>query len=138
MNKVILMGNLGQDPEVRTIPNGTSVVSFSVATSRRWNNRDGQKQEETTWHNVEAWGKVGEVIAQYFSKGSKILLDGRLKVDSWEDKETGQKRYKTKVVLENFHFVGSKGDNQGGGYQGQPQGSGGARPQPNDDDDIPF
>lgn len=135
MNKVILMGNLGQDPEVRTIPNGTSVVSFSVATSRRWKTRDGERQEETTWHNVEAWGKVGEVIAQYFSKGSKILLDGRLKVDSWEDKETGQKRYKTKVVLENFHFVSGKADNgsQGGS---QPQGSGGAAP--TNDDDIPF
>lgn len=132
MNRVILMGNVGGDPELKTIPNGTAVVKFSLATSRKWKDRDGNRQEETEWHNIEAWGKVGEVIAQYVTKGQKLLVEGRIKTDKWED-QSGAKKYFTKVVLENFHFAGGGRDsnNQGGGNQRSTD------PTPSDDD-LPF
>ncbi len=111
-NKVILMGNLTRDPETRTTPNGQSVTSFSLAVNRTWKGADGQQQEAVSFIDCVAWGKAGEIIAQYLGKGRAVLVSGRLDQRSWEDKETGGKRSKVEVVVEDFNFVDS---GQGGG-----------------------
>ena len=98
-NKVILMGNLTRDPEVRTTPNGQSVANFSLAVNRTWKGQDGQQQEAVSYIDCVAWGKPGEIIAQYLSKGRPVLVSGRLDQRSWEDKETGAKRSKVEVVV---------------------------------------
>ena len=123
-NKVILMGNLTRDVEVRTTSSGQSVASFSLAVSRSWKGQDGQQQEQTSFINCVAWGKVGEIIAQYTSKGSSLLVSGRLDQRSYEDKE-GNKRQAVEVVVEDFNFVGSRGEgggnsNGGGNYTAAP------------------
>lgn len=105
-NKVILMGNLTRDPETRSTPNGQSVTNFSLAISRNWKGTDGSRQEQVSYINCVAWAKTGEVIAQYMTKGSPILVTGRLEQRSWDDKETGQKRSAIDVVVEDFNFVG--------------------------------
>lgn len=112
-NKVILMGNLTRDPETRTTPNGQSVTSFSLAVNRSWKGADGQTQEAVSYIDCVAWGKPGEIIAQYVSKGRALLVSGRLDQRSWEDKESGGKRSKVEVVVEDFNFVdsGSGGGN---------------------------
>lgn len=109
MNKVILFGNLTRDVELRHTAN-SSVAGFGVAVNRKWKNAAGESQEETTFVDCEAWGKTGEIIAQYFAKGAKILVEGRLKLDQWEDKDGGAKRSKIKVVVESFHFTGNKAE----------------------------
>lgn len=111
-NKVILMGNLTRDPETRTTPSGQSVTQFGLAVNRTWKGSDGQQQEAVSFIDCVAWGKAGEIIAQYLSKGRAVLVSGRLDQRSWEDKETGGKRSKVEVVVEDFNFVG---DGQGGG-----------------------
>ena len=108
-NRVILMGNLTRDPEVRTTPNGQSVANFSLAVNRTWKGQDGQQQEAVSYIDCVAWGKPGEIIAQYLSKGRPVLVSGRLDQRSWEDKETGAKRSKVEVVVEDFNFVDSGG-----------------------------
>ena len=111
-NKVILMGNLTRDPETRTTPSGQSVTNFSIAVNRNWTDKDGQKQEETSFIECDAWATRGETIAKYFSRGRQILISGRLRQDSWEDKDTGKKRSTLRVVVEEFSFVndGSRGN----------------------------
>lgn len=111
-NKVILMGNLTRDPETRTTPNGQSVTNFSLAVNRTWKGADGQQNEDVSYIDCVAWGKPGEIIAQYLGKGRAVLVSGRLDQRSWEDKETGGKRSKVEVIVEDFNFVG---DGQGGG-----------------------
>lgn len=106
-NKVILMGNLTRDPETRTTPNGQTVTSFSLAVNRSWKGSDGQTQEAVSYIDCVAWGKPGEIIAQYISKGRALLVSGRLDQRSWEDKESGGKRSKVEVVVEDFNFVDS-------------------------------
>lgn len=101
LNKVQLLGNLTRDPEVRYIPSGQAVCSFAVATNRRWNDKDGNPQEDTQFHEVVAWGKTAEIIAQMFKKGNKIYLDGRMQTRSWEGPD-GAKRQRTEIVLDNF------------------------------------
>lgn len=108
-NKVILMGNLTRDPEVRTTPSGQSVANFSLAVNRTWKGNDGQQQEAVSYIDCVAWGKAGEIIAQYLTKGRPVLVSGRLDQRSWEDKETGGKRSKVEVVVEDFNFVDSGG-----------------------------
>lgn len=108
-NKVILMGNLTRDPEVRTTPSGQSVANFSLAVNRTWKGNDGQQQEAVSYIDCVAWGKAGEIIAQYLAKGRPVLVSGRLDQRSWEDKETGGKRSKVEVVVEDFNFVDSGG-----------------------------
>jgi single-strand DNA-binding protein len=110
-NKVILLGNLTADPETRTTPSGQSVTSFSLAVNRTWNDRDGQKQEETSFINCTAWGPRGETIAKYVSKGRQLLVSGRLQQRSWDDKDTGKKRSAVDVVVEEFSFIN---DGRGG------------------------
>lgn len=106
-NKVILMGNLTRDPETRTTPSGQTVTSFSLAVNRTWKGADGQQQEAVSYINCVAWGKPGEIIAQYLSKGRALLVSGRLEQRSWDDKESGQKRSAVEVVVEDFNFVDS-------------------------------
>lgn len=116
-NKVVLMGNLTRDPETRTTPSGQSVTSFSLAVNRTWRGNDGQQQEAVSYIDCTAWGKAGEIIAQYMSKGRALLVSGRLDQRSWDDKDSGQKRSKVEVVVEDFNFVdgGQGGSNNDGG-----------------------
>ena len=119
-NKVILMGNLTRDPEVRSTPNGQSVANFSLAVNRTWRGADGSNQESVSYIDCVAWGKTGEVIAQYLQKGRALLVSGRLDQRSWE--QDGQKRSKVEVIVEDFNFVG------GGEAGGAPSGGGSSRP----------
>lgn len=114
-NKVILMGNLTRDPETRTTPNGQSVTNFSLAVNRTWKGADGTSQESVSYIDCVAWGKPGEIIAQYLGKGRAVLVSGRLDQRSWEDKESGAKRSKVEVVVEDFNFVDSQGGSSSGG-----------------------
>jgi len=109
-NKVILAGNLTRDPELRYTPKGTAVCKFGLAVSRTWTNEAGEKKEDVLFVDVAAFERRAEVISQYFKKGRPILVEGRLKLDTWDDKQTGAKRSKHEVVLESFSFIDSKGD----------------------------
>lgn len=115
LNRVLLIGNLTRDPELRQTPKGTAVAQFGIAVNRTFRGEDGQSREETTFVDLEAWGKQAETIAKYMSKGRPIFIEGRLKLDQWEDKNGGGKRSKLRVVVENFQFLGSR---QGGGDEG--------------------
>jgi single-strand DNA-binding protein len=106
-NRVLLMGNLTRDPEVRYTPKGTAIANIGLAVNRTWTNENGEKKEEVTFVDVEVWGRQAETMGQYLSKGRPLFIEGRLKLDSWDDKETGQKRSKLKVVCENFQFIGA-------------------------------
>lgn len=112
-NKVILMGNLTRDPEVRTTPSGQSVTSFGLAINRTWKGADGNQQESVSYIDCVAWGKTGEIIAQYVQKGRPLLINGRLEQRSWE--KDGQKHSKVEVVVEDFNFVGGGAGGSGGG-----------------------
>lgn len=123
LNKVLLIGNLGRDPEIRYSQQGTAVVNFSIATSEQWTDKNtGEKQEKTEWHNIVSFGKQAEILEKYLQKGSQVYIEGRMQTDSFE--KDGQTHYRTKVVVSNFQFLGGRQDNQGqsqGGYQNQPQ-----------------
>ena len=143
-NKVILMGRLTRDPEVRYASNGNAIAKLSVAVNRVWRNKEGQQQEETTFVDVDAFGRQADTISQYLSKGRPIFLEGRLKLDQWDDKQTGQKRSRLGVVLDRFEFIDSRGESGGSGGGGgnfaqpdAPTDSGGGSPPP-EDDDVPF
>lgn len=115
-NKVILMGNLTRDPEMRVTPNGHTICKLGLAVSRTYSTREGERREETTFVDIDAFGKQAEVIAKYMRKGRPIMLEGRLKFDQWES--DGQKRSKLGVILENFQFVGGpREEGEGGGYE---------------------
>lgn len=143
VNKAILIGNLGQDPELRYTPGGKAVCSFSLATTERWTGQDGQKNESTTWHNIVAWGRQAEVIKEYLSKGRQVYIEGRIDNRSYEDKE-GVKKYRSEVVVQNFQFIGSRGGEGGGGGGQRQQDSGEenqsmpTESQGGQDDDLPF
>ena len=111
-NKVLLMGNLTRDPEVKYTPKGTALANLGLAVNRRWTTETGEQKEEVTFVDVEVWGRQAETAGQYLSKGRPVFVEGRLKLDSWEDKESGQKRSKLKVVAERVQFLGAPG---GGG-----------------------
>src|SRR5882672_9574628 len=113
-NKVILAGNLTRDPELRYTPKGTAIAKFGLAINRTWKNEAGETKEEVTFVDVDAFGRQAEVIAQYMRKGRPFLVEGRLKLDQWDDKATNQKRSKLGVVLEGFSFLDSKGNDAGG------------------------
>ena len=121
-NKVVLLGNLTADPELRTTTGGQNVASFTIAISRTWNNAQGEKQEETSFINCTAWGKTGETIAKYVSRGRQLLVSGRLQQRTWQDKDTGKNRSAIDVVVEEFSFV-SDGNRSGeGGSSSAPRG----------------
>ncbi len=127
VNIVHLLGRLGQDPELKETKNGRQLCTFSLATTERWSDQNGQKQESTCWHNIVAWGKPGELMAQYLSKGREVFIIGRIDNRSYEDKD-GVKKFRCEVVASSFSFVGSKADNTGGDNA----------PAQGDDDDLPF
>ena len=140
-NKVILMGNLTRDPEVRTTPGGQSVANFSLAVNRTWRDANGQTQDSVSYIDCVAWGKAGEIIAQYMQKGRALLVSGRLDQRSWDDKESGAKRSKVEVVVEDFNFVdGGSGGTGGGDTAPRNSGSTSKASEPADDviDDKPI
>ncbi len=128
INKVILIGNLGADPEVRTTPSGQQVATLSLATSRGYKDREGNKREETEWHRVIAWGQLAELAQRYLAKGRKVYIEGRLQTRSWDDTQTGQKKYTTEIIADQLTFLdsGSGGERQPAPAQG---GQGATRPQ---------
>lgn len=162
LNRVLLIGNLTRDPELRVTPKGTAICQFGLAISRSFKDESGQTREEATFVDIEAWGKQGELIAKYCTKGRPLFVEGRLRFDQWEDKATQQKRSKLKVVLENFQFLGGReGGAPGAGgpaaaadepgvdqtYERPaapaPRAPGGGRPAPApqhdiNDEDVPF
>ncbi|PAW67884.1 MAG: single-stranded DNA-binding protein [Opitutia bacterium Tous-C1TDCM] len=115
LNKVLLMGNLTRDPELRVTPKGTSICQFALAINRQFKMESGESREEVIFVDVEAWGKQGETIAKYVTKGRPLYVEGRLKLDQWEDKNTKEKRSRMKVVLEQFQFLGDSRGGPGGG-----------------------
>ena len=147
VNKVILVGNLGKDPEVRYTKSGQAVASFSLATSERWTGKDGNKEEKTEWHRIVAWGKLGEICGEYLSKGKQVYIEGRLKTREWEDND-GNKRQTTEIVANNMTMLGQgsgqsgeQSGGQGGGQSGSSGGSSSGGYSGGDefeDDDIPF
>ncbi len=164
VNKVILVGRLGQNPEVRYTPGGAAVANFSVATNESWSDKNGQKQERTEWHKVVVWGKLAELCNQFLAKGRQVYLEGRLQTRQWQDKD-GQTKYTTEIQAQTVQFLGGQagergqgmgqgqgmgneyGQGGGGGYsRGAPQGAGPSGPGPQfgaeepsfTEDDIPF
>ncbi|NCN42577.1 single-stranded DNA-binding protein [bacterium] len=105
INKVIIVGNLGKDPEIRHTPSGQAVANFSIATSESWNDKDGQKQERTEWHRIVVWGKLAELCGKYLSKGRQCYLEGKLQTRAWDDKD-GNKKYTTEVIANTVQFLG--------------------------------
>jgi single-strand DNA-binding protein len=132
VNKVILIGNLGKDPEVRYTSGGQAVANLRIATSRSWTDKaSGQKKEETEWHDVEVWGKQAEQVGEYLAKGRQVYVEGRLKTDKWQDKTSGQERSRVKVVADSVRFLGGgAGGARGAGGAGSPggRGAGGGAP----------
>ncbi|MFP3984000.1 MAG: single-stranded DNA-binding protein [Desulfurivibrionaceae bacterium] len=122
INKAILIGNLGADPEVRYTQNGTAVANFNVATNERWKGQDGQMQDHTEWHRIVAFARLGEICGEYLSKGSKVYIEGRIQTRKWEDKD-GITRYTTEIVARNMQMLDPKGGGgsfSGGGYDEPP------------------
>lgn len=145
-NKVILMGNLSRDPELMQTKNGTSICRFSIAVNRSYNAQDGSSRDETCFVEMDSFGRTAENISKFFSKGRPILVEGRLRQDTWEDKQTGQKRSKLLVVVERFEFVSSGGGRDGGASdydRSSPAPRGAQHPSAPisddmEDDDVPF
>ena len=146
VNKVILLGNLTRDPEVRYTPKGTAVTELGMAVNRVYTAENGEKREETTFVDVTLWGRTAEIAGEYLKKGRPVFIEGRLQLDTWDDKQSGQKRSKLKVVGEGLQLIGSRPSGGGGGTGDEMEGSGAVRanrtappksPAP-DDDEIPF
>ncbi len=155
VNKVILIGNAGADPELRYTPGGSAVSNFSIATNESWTNSSGERQERTEWHRIVVWGRLAEICNQYLRKGSKVYIEGKLQTSSWEGQD-GVKRYTTEVVARDMQMLDSRGD-MDGNFGGEPQsqqatpqpqaasttaqGQGGTESEPPPyaaDDDLPF
>jgi single-strand DNA-binding protein len=143
VNKVILIGRLGADPEVRYTPSGTPVANFRIATSEVWNDKQGQRQERTEWHRIVVWSKLAELCGEYLSKGRQVYVEGRLQTRQWDDRD-GNKRYTTEIQAREVTFLGGRGDSEpraksapaGGGQDVDPGYDYG--PPPMTDDDVPF
>ena len=157
VNKVILIGNLGKDPEVKFTPNGVPVAKFTLATNERFKDKAGEWQDRTEWHNVVLWQRLAEIAGEYLKKGGKVYIEGRLQTRSWDDKTSGQKKYMTEVVASDLILLGGRGEGGGGGdYAGSSRGASsssgsnnfdqrtpepepaGASSGPITDEDIPF
>src|SRR6516164_3279372 len=117
VNKVILVGNLGKDPEVKYTPSGVPVAKFSLATNERYKDKAGEWQDRTEWHNIVAWQRLAEIVGEYVKKGSKIYIEGRLQTSSWEDKQSGEKKYRTEIVVNDLVLLGGRGE--GGDFEGR-------------------
>ena len=146
VNKAILIGNLGADPEIRYTSSGRGVANFRIATNRVYTDRNGQRQEQTEWHNIVAWGKLAEICERYLKKGSSVYIEGRIQTRSWED-QSGQKRWTTEIVAQQMNMLGAVGGAGGGldrdetaptdeEYAGTPGGGSGTVEE--EEDDLPF
>jgi single-strand DNA-binding protein len=143
LNKAFLYGNLTRDPELKALPSGSNVASFGIATNRTYKDKNGAKQEATEFHNIVAFGRTAEVIAQYMKKGRPIFVEGRIQTRSWDDKETGKKNYRTEIVVDTFQFGADGGRGAGGntGPDEQPSPTEEAIKYPDEEinpEDIPF
>ena len=136
VNKVILLGNLGSDPELRYTPSGRAVANFSLATSEQWTNKDGEKEEKTEWHRIVAWGRLGEICGEYLSKGSQVYIDGRLQTRAWEDRD-GNKRYTTEIIAQTMQMLGGASRKEGEARSAE-ESHPVEEPISIPDDDIPF
>jgi single-strand DNA-binding protein len=151
VNKAILIGRLGKDPELRYTPGGQPVANFTLATSERWNDKNGQRQEKTEWHNIIAWGKLAELVNQYLKKGRAAYVEGRITTRSWDDRD-GNKKYRTEIVANQVQFLSTQGEQPSGpgasdtGNESQdsgPRNSPSQEPLPQDqgsvvEEDLPF
>jgi single-strand DNA-binding protein len=153
LNRVQLIGNLGKDPEIKYTPQGTAVAKITIATNERFKDKSGEWQDRTEWHNVVLWQRLAEIAGEYLKKGGKVYVEGRLQTRSWDDKQTGQKKYMTEIVANDLILLGGRGESAGGDYSAgsraasssggnsfdqrmpetEPAGAG-----PITDDDIPF
>ena len=115
VNKVILIGNLGRDPETRYLPSGDAVTNISIATTEKWRDKGGEQQEHTEWHRVAFFGKTAEIAGEYLKKGSPVYVEGRIRTRKWQDKESGQDRYSTEIVADRMQLLGGRGG--GGGAE---------------------
>lgn len=159
VNKVILVGNLGADPEVRYMPSGGAVTTINIATSEQWTDKtSGQKQERTEWHRVTLFNRLGEIAGEYLKKGSQVYIEGSIRTDKYQDKNTGEDRYSTQVIANNMQLLGGRPDSSGGGdYNQAPRSQASSQQAPSNapasapaaapmaaaagaefDDDIPF
>jgi single-strand DNA-binding protein len=136
VNKVILVGHLGSDPEVRYTPSGKAVANFSLATTERFTNKEGEKEERTEWHKIVAWARLGEICGEYLTKGSQVYIEGRLQTRSWEDRD-GNKRYTTEIVAQAMQMLGG-GSKKGGEVASVEESHPSEEPISIPDDDIPF
>ena len=150
VNKVILIGNLGADPEIRNLPSGTSVANFNIATSENYTNKNGERVTQTEWHRIEVWDGLARVAEQYLKKGNSVYIEGKLRTEEWQDKD-GNTRYTTKIRAQNMTMLGSPSGGNGGGQDYSPNQSGSSQansgtPQPSQteyneegaNDDLPF
>ena len=110
VNKVILVGNLGKDPEVKYTPSGIPVAKFSLATNERFKDKNGEWQDRTEWHNIVAWQRLAEIVGEYVKKGSKLYIEGKLQTSSWEDKQSGEKKYRTEIIAQDLVLLGGRGE----------------------------
>jgi single-strand DNA-binding protein len=156
VNKAILIGNLGKDPEVKYTPQGTAVAKFSLATNERFKDKEGNWQDRTEWHNVVAWARLAEICGEYLKKGGKVYIEGRIQTRSWDDQQSGQKKYMTEIVAQDLVLLSGRGEAGAGGggdesgfsrARGASAGGGAPKPAPQDDfaqtggvtdEDIPF
>ena len=152
VNKVTLLGNLGKDPEVKYTPQGKPVAKFSLATNERYKDKDGNWQDRTEWHNIVLWERLAEIAGEYLKKGSKVYIEGRIRTDSWDDKQTGQKKYMTNIIANDLVLLSGRGEAGGGESATRGVAAGGnnfdqrtpepepasATSSPITDEDIPF
>ena len=136
VNKVILIGNLGKDPEVKYTPQGTPVAKITLATNERFKGKDGNWQGRTEWHNVVLWQRLAEIAGEYLKKGGKVYIEGRLQTRSWDDKQTGQKKYMTEIVANDLVLLGGRGEG-GGDYAGGSRGAAASSGSNNFDQSVP-
>lgn len=136
LNKVMLIGRLGQDPELKYTQSGVAVVNFSMATGLKWKDQEGNLQEKTEWHNVKAWRGLAETCSNYLKKGSKVYVEGRLETSNWED-ENKKKHYKTEVIIDDLIMLDSKGSDSGSSSSQTSSTSAGTK-SPSSEDDLPF
>lgn len=143
VNKVILVGNLGKDPEVKFTPSGVPVAKFSLATNERFKGKSGEWEERTEWHNIIAWQRLAEIVGEYVKKGSKIYIEGRLQTSSWDDKQSGEKKYKTEIVASDLVLLGGDSERGERSASREPAAAGNGRSRAHEsaeitDEDIPF
>ncbi len=115
VNKVILIGNVGVDPDVKFTPGGTPVAKFSLATNERFKDKRGEWQDRTEWHNIVAWQRLAEIVGEYIKKGAKVYIEGRLQTSSWDDKQSGEKKYRTEIIAQDLVMLNGRADNESGG-----------------------